>query len=234
MSLYRKRARGAPQTTFGIVLDLDSTLICTQDEVELSDLGILRNPAHVALRRRIYHLSAPDVESKRGTGENYKFWGSCRPHAFDFLDFCFDYFETVVVWSAGRPRYVEALVDFLFKDLPHPDLVLTREDCVPSYERGTREEILEKPLTKVVARFAAGPKRPRLAGLLALDDNPTTFAGPNPDNAILIPRYEPEPTVEELASMADDALLRTQDWLLEPATMAARDVRRLDKSRIFA
>jgi hypothetical protein len=67
--------------------------------------------------------------------------------------------------------------------------------------------------------------------VLALDDNSMTFQL-NPGNGVLIPAYEPAPTVEAMRR-DDHALLQLKYWLLQPSVMRAKDVRQLDKTRIF-
>lgn len=178
------------RTNKTVVLDLDSTLIATHDDYDtLAELGIMRNPRYLGMRHRIYVLSADDVMSKRGNGEQYRFWGVVRPHAEKFLAFCFWYFRSVIVWSAGKQRYVEAIVRHMFHDLPWPDIVWSHGDCEPVQDPDNPDEIiLEKPLEKLAARY---PKLVRMDSTLIIDDNYTTFAGANPDNGILIPKFDP-------------------------------------------
>jgi len=228
--LFGGANRGKPLTARTIVLDLDNTLICTQDEMDdYKNLKIGTDPKLTSLRSRVYRLSASDVVSKRGSGENFLFWGTMRPGCRKFLDFCFRYFRYVVVWSAGKKRYVEALVDYLFKDTFKPDLILTHDDCVRAYDGDSA--ILEKPLTKVMKLL--GAKEVKESNILVLDDNPTTFSGPNPDNALYIPMYEPKPEIEELEDESDQALAQAERWLLLPEVIKSPDVRQLDKSEIF-
>ena len=85
-----------------IVLDLDQTVIATQDDIQsLHNLKILSNPQLISLRNRSYYISVEDLE-KPGIGTKYDFWGVTRPHIHEFLIFCFSYFKIVAIWSAGQ------------------------------------------------------------------------------------------------------------------------------------
>src|SRR3989338_4538064 len=122
-TLYHVIANDIPVTSITdkcIVIDLDHTLVSTQDPFgSLKELGILSNPDLIALRNRIYHIEIEDLE-KPGVGTKYDFWWIIRPHVEEFLIFCFSYFRVVAVWSAGKRPYVEGIVDHLFRDLPKP------------------------------------------------------------------------------------------------------------------
>ncbi len=232
-----------PITNKCIVLDLDQTLIATQDEMfHLFDLEILSNPKKVELRNRTYYFTTHDLE-KPGIGTNYDFWGVERPHVHDFLLFCFSYFKIVAVWSAGKRLYVEGIVDHLFKDLPYPDIVFSYDDT--TIHPGN---IVEKPLVKMMGYNDYLKQYMTLQNTLAIDDNVTTFGG-NQANGVLIPAYEPGevtyeknsrgktsevviPTIETLEE-DETALLQLKYWLLQPEVIACNDLGMLDKSKIF-
>src|SRR5690606_31782804 len=100
-----------------IVLDLDQTLLATQESINsLHELGILSNPNLLSLRNRTYYFTIEDLEGP-GIGTKYNYWGVTRPHCHEFLLFCFSYFRVVAIWSAGQRPYVESIVDYLFRDL---------------------------------------------------------------------------------------------------------------------
>lgn len=220
--LLHSTARNRALTDRTIVLDLDQTLIATQDRVsDLQTLGIVSDPRLMALRQRFYHIAIDDLE-RPGIGTHYDFWGVFRPHAFEFLRFCYSYFERVAVWSAGKRPYVEAIVERLFIDLPPPAIVWTYDDI----EFTATGEVL-KPLTKMVQQY---PEL-NLDKMWILDDNPVTFSA-NPSNGLLIPAYEPLPTVAGF-SADDTALPKLQRWLMRPEVVAAPSTRRLDTRSIF-
>ena len=209
-----------PLTNMVFVFDLDSTAICTQhDEAALQQLGIFTNPHLLKLRKRIYHFHLDDFE-RRGIGTKYNFWGVTRPHLNELLRFCTNY-GRIVVWSAGKRPYVEAIVSHIFKDLPYPELVLTHDDILFD-----KDGNVIKPLTKVCQKLNVSMKQ-----ILAIDDNELTFQQ-NVNNGILIPAYDPESTLEDL-SRDDAALLQLEQWLSRSDVMNTTDVTLLDKRNIF-
>lgn len=215
-----------------IILDLDQTLIATQESItSLYSSGILENPNLLDLRQRVYFFNVEDPQ-KPGIGTQYSYWGIFRPHAKEFVKFCFNYFKIVAVWSAGQRCYVEAIVNRLFEDTYPPHVVLTHDDTLfPS------NGIVEKPILKLITSHILLNHNMDLSNTLALDDNPTTFAH-NPRNGILIPAYDPKGMGSQPPSIADlrqddRALIDLQNWLLFPQVQYASDVRDLDKSNIF-
>jgi len=215
-----------PLTNKCIVLDLDQTLIATQEDMDsLTQLKILSDPRYMILRSRIYHICLEDLE-KPGIGTKYNFWGITRPHIEDFLLFCFSYFRIVAVWSAGKKPYVEAIVDHIFKDLPQPHIIFTHDDI----DYGSNKTILKK-LTKMIEYNYLTKKNMSLTNTFALDDNPTTFKE-NPESGILIPAYDPECNIESFTE-DDTHLLKFKDWLLSPAIISSTTIENLDKNNIF-
>jgi TFIIF-interacting CTD phosphatase-like protein len=140
-----------------------------------------------------------------------------RPYYREFLEFCFKYFHRVIVWSAGEKEYVERIVERLFLDLPSPDLVLSRNDCLLS------NNVCTKPLGRITIR--KGFETVSLTNTIVIDDNPkaTVF---NPRNAIHIPPFNP---------LYDfpPALLKLMDWLMRKDVREVNDVSNLDKTHIF-
>lgn len=215
-----------PLTDKGIVLDLDETLVATQEKMAtLNKLKILSDPQLLKLRKRTYRIKIEDLE-KPGYGTAYDFWGVTRPHVPEFLLFCFSYFKIVAVWSAGQKPYVEAIVDELFKDLPKPHVVFTFDDVLQD-ERGN----IEKPLKKMMNSHPVLKQHMTHANTLVLDDNHGTFVH-NPNNGVLIPKYNPKASVASLSDN-DNALLQFRDWLLLPEVVSAPDVTKLPKHDVF-
>lgn len=209
-----------------IVLDLDQTLIATQDEVSsLKKLMILSDPNLISLRRRTYYITLEDLE-KPGVGSKYDFWGVTRPHIEEFLIFCFSYFKLVIVWSAGKRLYVEAIVDHIFKDLPKPHFVFTYDDITFSEDGNVC-----KPLTKIINSNDILRKHMSLENTLALDDNSMTFRQ-NPGNGVLLPAYDPSLNIDSF-SRDDPTLLQFKQWLLQPEVINSTDVTTLNKDNIF-
>jgi hypothetical protein len=212
-------------TDRAIVLDLDQTLLATQDDYEaLGLMKILTDPALLPLRNRTYHLTLEEMDAP-GSGNSYTYWGVTRPHLQEFLVFCFSYFRIVAVWSAGKKQYVEALVKELFRDIAPPHVVFTYDDVV--MERGS----VRKPLRQLIDSHPVLQRHMSLSNTLALDDNSGTFIY-NSGNGVLIPAYEPACSLPALAR-DDPSLLQFKYWLLQPEVVAAPDVTLLDKSSIF-
>ena len=208
------------------VLDLDATLLSTADNLDsFKELGIMTNPKLIALRRRCYCIKLTDVET-RGDGSTYSFWGIKRPHIEEFLLFCFCYFKLVIIFSAGKYSYVHAIVNDIFKDLRPPALVWTFNDI----ETDADGEVL-KPLTKLMNSNFKYKHLITKQNTIFIDDNETTFAK-NKKNAIYIPAYEPEMTIESL-SKNDDSLLQIKHFLLLPHVLYSDDITKVDMTTIF-
>lgn len=213
-----------PLTNKTLVLDLDSTLIFTSENFEsFGDLQLYSNPNHNHIRPRVYKFDVIDVVDKPGTGVKSSMWGALRPHVHEFLNFCFDYFENIIVWSAGQLKYVHAICDILFDDMnKQPILIYSFEDC----ER--TDNYLYKPLVKITNQEF---KYITLDKMVILDDNETTFSK-NKDNALHIPAYEPDLTPTGI--MEDDmTLINLTKWLMKPEVIDANDLRKTDKSDCF-
>ena len=207
------------KTNKTIVLDLDSTLLHTCDDMEIWDkLEVYTNPKNAKLRSRVYFFELIDVTEKTGSGSKTVLWGVLRPHVYTFLRFCFDYFENIIVWSAGQKKYVHAICDFLFQEFEkQPTIIFTYEDC----EIGSN--YIHKPLVKF-------PQIP-VHTIVTLDDNVTTFSK-NKGNGLLIPPYEPE--FDYNGIMEDDRhLLNVMYWLTSPEVMNANDIRIPSKITCF-
>ncbi len=209
-------------TDFAIVLDLDLTLICSQDEFNsFKNLGILDNPNLLSLKNRSYCIKLTDLD-KPGDGSKYDFWGIKRPYSDEFLLFCFNYFKTVIVWSAGEHNYVHAIVGVLFKRLRLPDLIWTRDDLVAKKR---------KPLKKLVESEFGKKHNLSLSKIITVDDNEEAFIK-NIENTINIPPFEPELNIESL-NQYDNELLKIKYYLLQPHVRSSTDITKLDLSNVF-
>lgn len=229
-AIYHVVSDNIPSTSITekcVVLDLDQTLIATQERIaSLMELGILSNPELIPLRNRTYYLTIEDL-GKPGIGTKYDFWGITRPHTLEFLIFCFSYFKIVAVWSAGQRPYVEAIVDYIFKDLPQPHVIFTHDDVVS----GPQSHIV-KPLIKMIESNDVLRRNMSLQNTLAIDDNSMTLYY-NENNGVLIPAYDPKLNVNALGR-DDPTLLQLKYWLLQPEVVNSTDVTVLDKSKIFS
>jgi len=221
-------------TTKAIVLDIDETLINATTNMELlKTSGIMTDPKLMKFRNRIGIVHINDVLTSRGSGTLTDLWFVKRPYLREFLIFCFAYFRVVVIWSAGADKYVKTIVKDLFKDIRPPVVTYTR---LNSFQKS--EYVFTKPLTKLMAEQPDLAKFMTLKNTLILDDKTVSFED-NPQNGVLIPRYDPlagkTSRAEVLSSIAmqDIALLQFKAWLSKPEVICEEDVRTLDKSKIF-
>lgn len=217
-------AKLSSMTNFCLVLDIDECLLHTMDTNSLSLYNeILTNPQHIDLRRRLFILRLYDVNTTQGRGVVDTYWGIFRPGLVMFLQFAFSYFRMVTIWSAGQKYYVESIIQPIFRDTHPPHLVMTYND-IEYLSSGDYHKPLQKmlDLSKGVMTWE---------NTLFLDDKYSNFVS-CPGNGVHIPKYQPSSHISSLK--ADDiALFQFKEWLLLPETMAATDVRTLDKSKIF-
>lgn len=224
-----------PRTNKAIVLDLDLTLIHTFDgegsgRRDLKKTNVMKDPKMQKLRKRIYQICM-ECDVERGVYDNdMATWGIIRPHAKEFLEFCFDYFKYVIVWTAGTRPYAEEIVENLFhkQGLPRPHLVWAAENC------GGSGSNRYKPITLLKEKEDALQSLPDLdlSQVICLDDSPHSYED-NPDNAIKIPRFYPckvdkqencKYDVKNL-DIPDEALLQVKRWLDQEGVAHALDVR---------
>ncbi len=230
MALYRSSLDTLPikaLSDHAIVLDLDESLVhSSEDMTDLRTLRLFTDLKISDIKRRTYVITLDDVIERRGSGVKTQLWGVTRPHLDEFLVFCFSYFKVVAVWSAGQPKYVDAIVQKIFGDITMPHIVYSWTNC------DTTTGIVEKPLSKMISQVPGLDKYMSLSSTLVVDDRKTTFQG-NSHNGILIPPYNPRPTIDSLRE-EDIALLQLKTWLERSDVRESSDVRILDKSRIFA
>lgn len=134
-----------------IVLDIDHTLIYSIPKSETSTLR--------------------EISSKRSFDyELNNFYGLFRHNMVEFLKWCFDNFDYVVIWSAGSYRYVHQMMDIMFKDVGNfPYFVLTRDDCYYF------DDILTKPMNLVINKFSEQDIKIDLKNFFIIDDIEENF-----------------------------------------------------------
>lgn len=178
-----------------IVIDLDATLVHTFDDDNWDLLERIRIEQNPQLVTRIYVLDYVS-ESKRN-----KSWGVIRPYTIEFLQFCIERFDKVIIWSAGVHSYVHNIVDILFNGLPKkPDLVWTSRNC-----KGGEKNPQEKPLEWLYKEFPGMTSK----NTIILDDNPISFRE-NDNNAICIPEFKPLKGLNYDQFINDDQLSKTK------------------------
>jgi hypothetical protein len=215
-----------------IVLDLDETLVHTMDDINsMYKLNIFTNPEMLDLRQRIYTMALDDVMNKKGMGQRMEMYGLARPHYEEFLLFCFEYFQRVVVWTAARREYAIEITDFLFRNLRQPDLLLTWDDCHVVHNAKDEIIVCDKPLTTVYKYL--GRDIANETNTLIVDNTQQVFADANFDNGILIPDYKPSATIASMRK-DDKRLLELKRWFLTENVFLSTDVRTLTKNLIFS
>ena len=228
--LFKTELPEKPLTNKCIVLDLDETLVHSHHEgnIELmKELEIFTNPKYLDLRKRTYKITMDDVVHKKGEGAKTEMWGITRPHLTEFLIFCFTYFKVVIIWSAGRNKYVHSIVDHIFKDLKRPTIVWTY-DNLSKLSNNT----LIKPLSKMIEHIPGLSKYMSLENSFIIDDRLSVFQQPNPNNGIQIPAYNPSMTPESMRKN-DNRLQQLMKWFQQSEVINCKDVRTLNKTNIF-
>ena len=126
-----------------IVFDLDKTLIYTASSSvkELHRSGILEDSKFFPAQKRVYYFDLPSSHpSKDGikTPDGVtSMWGTMRPHAREFLEFCFKRFKRVIVFTAGTADYAIPICDVLFRGISKPYMIWARGHCVQIKERAS-------------------------------------------------------------------------------------------------
>lgn len=226
MAIYQCWKRTSPEslTDLNLVLDIDDTLVQTFDDIQqLYKCPIMKNSKFYPVRKRVYVLKFDNPEDESENEEDDVVWGVKRPHIDDFLIFANEYFRNIVIWSAGTYDYVHAIVKNLFKNLPCPTRVFTRNDCHQSEEYG-----YEKPLEKI---YAAIPEM-NPSNTVLIDDRQEVFHRKDPHNGIIIPPFSPD--IQDLNALTNDTcFLDLKNWFLQPEVMETYDIREINKKNIF-
>lgn len=192
-----------------VVFDIDHTLVHSHESINrFCDKQYLYNPK---CRSSMYLVNMETDHSRRLT-EAPQLWGEFRPGTREFLDFCQQYFQGIIIWSAGCRPYVEDMCRILFQGLQPPLMILAFEDCTMLPNDG-----YHKPLATIWSQIPQmNPQN-----TIIVDDRIENFID-NPSNGILIPPYNSGMT-------HDRALYQLQNWLVLPEVMMAPDIRQVQK-----
>lgn len=211
-----------------LVLDIDQTLVHTHGDIDNFDmLNIYKKPKRVKLRKKVYSIKLYDVSVEDGTGDEMYLAGIFRPYLKEFLDFAMEHFN-VIIWSAGRMKYVHKMVDKMFPiGSKRPHMIYTYDDC----DIG-KEDYLKKPLKKLYHDPELEHLKMNDRNTLVVDDRDDTFSL-NRRNGIQIPEFESDMTAEEIDFHPDIALLQLMAWMKRPEVLESDDVRNLNKRNIF-
>lgn len=182
-----------------VVLDLDETLIHSK-------------PGNIKKTTRLT-IHKVDIE-----GETWSVIE--RPHLQDFLRFIHQYFDLIVIWSAGTYEYVHEICKRIISYYDEC-VIYTRDDCV------SKNNTYIKPLTILEKNEYILKPIMNLNTMIVIDNLEDTFVE-NVSSAIHIPNFEP--TVEQLNTVQDVALLKIMGFFSEMDRNEVKDVRVLDKN----
>lgn len=220
-----------------LILDLDETLLHSWDNPSfLSDIyansEMLEKLYPVDDISRIYNIQLKTTQSK-----SY-IWGTLRPGLYEFLQFASNYFNNIIIWSAGVDEYVHKIVDVIFLNagVKKPGVIFTRDHCASYTIHNDR--IYHKPISFVsnyLNQKHYSSMQFDIKMTLILDDKLHTFKE-NKLNGVLIPQYIPNVTktkFDDLINENDFALDKFKKWLNTPEVLTSKDYTKLDKSKIF-
>lgn len=214
-------------TSLAIILDIDETLVRTTD-YDISERNkLLKDKRFLSIRKDIYSIQLYDVLTPKGSGVYSEYWGIDRPHLHEILSFFETYFKYVIVWSAGQKRYVEAMVETIFRDHKKPDLVFTHDDVEYIGNRGD----YYKPIDVVYKKAKEMGMCITPKNTLFLDDKKSNFIGYE-SNGIIIPKFKPT-SINNILDRTDIALLQLKQWLITDEVMMSSDIRKVNKQHIF-
>ncbi len=207
-----------------ISFDLDNTLIYTTfDQDAIGKLELHKN-MELRSRCKVVNLVDGRDKDKKGTGTVSYMLVVLRPGVQEFLNFCSSYFRRIYLFSAGQDTYVRAIDKILFpfklkrKNVNIPYEILTYSDCI--FLSGgliTIKDLKEKGFD--------------MERTLHIDDR-LDCSSRNPDNGILIPKYEPNITREGILG-DDQALYQLMEWLKKQEVINTTDIRLVNKNNIF-
>jgi TFIIF-interacting CTD phosphatase-like protein len=201
-------------TDMTIVLDIDETLVHTEEEMETFDAELKSDPILVD---DLY-----DIHLDHG---EYKMWGTKRPHLDEFLLFCFSYFKNVCIWSAGKSDYVHAIVKKIFAPFREPDIIYTFDECVQ-----TDEGYWIKPLETFFKDTKVKKLEINRNNTFIVDDRDYTFQK-NKINGIQIPEYAPEN--KDHLQNEDDSLMKLKCWFMKQFMNDKSNVEEINKEGLF-
>lgn len=184
-----------------IVLDLDETLVSSHETKGKPDLPEVDNSGdgHLCNNNTFYY-------------ENYRIHK--RPHLKEFISFCCENFDRVVVWTAAEKDYANCIVDNVFcpqccaeGKMKRPSRVMTRSACITKYCPSTGKYRSIKDLKKLWRTSESRKLGINRHSTVVVDDTRETYSR-NYGNAIPIRGfYFPPNLAHTQASVQDSTLL---------------------------
>lgn len=216
-----------------LVLDLDQTCIkCFDDFAEKpinrEEFESYDKMTQKELSKRMRNFTIvdfypfEDLNGKRniniGNGSKINITIMKRQYLDEFLDYCLNNFENLIIWSAGKYKYVHLIRDYI---LPYNSelLVFTYEDLINSKNEFSDEKDLNKVFQQI-------PKA-NYNNTLAIDDTNETFLL-NPKNGLWIPPFQATNMLKE-----DNAFKTLISFFETEEFKICKDVRTLDYSNIY-
>lgn len=130
-----------------------------------------------------------------------------RPHLLEFMEFVFDQFERVSIWTAATPRWFEKC----YKQILRHHIPEGRSFHFVKTRDPLEQYIVLKPLSEIYKQF---PGEYNSENTLVIDDNPMTYRD-NPDNAVEIKAFFydklPKTQRDNLAEYDSDLLAAIED-----------------------
>lgn len=202
-----------------LVLDLDQTLICSKSNSEISLKRLKMFEKNPELKYKVYYF---------GKGEDL-IWGVYRPGLTEFIQWATDFFDNVIVWSAGTNIYVKEITRAIWNEagLVYPTIIFSREKCTGVNEH--THKIMENLFNDESAKKLNITKY----NTVILDDNLNTISK-NKDNSIYIVPYSPHFTRNGIANTEDNSLDKVRKWFeslkKDIKNNSKFDIRKYDKS----
>ena len=233
---FDKHKNSKPRT---LILDIDETLAHSWENPNfVQNYEIYTNPA---ILREFHPIGCPSISYSMTldiSGNKNMIWGLYRPYLHEFLTFANNYFDNMIVWSAGIAVYVEEIVKQMFDEagLNSPKLTFSRNRCAKY------QDLYHKPISEIDSElssryyesFKIDPKF-----TLILDDKQHTFMN-NANNGVLCPIYHPGknrtnriPTLNDLLDRSITLYINSKNGWRPDLVKNSNDLRDLDKLKYF-
>ena len=187
-----------------IVIDMDETLIHSYLE-ELDQDG-----------DKNYSLAIDMLSDRNFNSKDMLYWvqgdidvvGVFRPGVHEFLQYCSENFDYVVIWSAGEKEYVKSVIDHLYIYIDKPDIVWARNMCKveTKYLGDKKYKMYTKPLQKVADKLNIDKD-----SIIFVDDRLDYVEDGDGLNHFHIKPFKPEPS--EIDDLNDIELNKIMDEL---------------------
>ena len=143
-----------------LVLDMDSTLLSSIVLTEEEWKEVMKNYGEKLRKNKYFY------EFKMSDGTYII--GMFRPGLWKFLEFAFENFSEVIIWSAGEDEYVMLACKEMFKGKRYrPHQIYPRSSCAKAYDEKKEREVFWKPLLHIYSNHPGA----NASNTLIIDDN---------------------------------------------------------------